>query len=78
MSISPKDLDQIYAFAIQLGKDAGQMLLDGVEKRCGDGGGGLEADEHVEKMNAVDIVTKMDNGVYSPESGVRKENISVG
>lgn len=63
MSISSKELGQIYTFAIQLGKDAGQMLLDGVEKRCEDGGGGT-ADEQVEKMNAVDIVTKMDNGLY--------------
>lgn len=49
-----------YKFAIQLGKDAGKILLDGLEKRrLGDRSDALEL---VEKMNAVDIVTQIDNG----------------
>lgn len=56
------DLDAIYAFAVQLGKDAGAMLMAGAEARMGGGGdgsgGGFE-----EKESAVDIVTKTDEGV---------------
>ena len=56
-SISDDELQEIYRFAIQLGKDAGQMLLDGLERRRTQG-----AEEQVEKMNAVDIVTQTDHG----------------
>jgi len=58
--ISDNELKEIYAFSIQLATDAGNMLLDGVERRCSGG----ETDEMEEKMNAVDIVTKMDNGLF--------------
>lgn len=53
------DLDAIYAFAIQLGKDAGAMLMEGARARMAGGGdgGGIE-----EKDSAVDIVTKVDEG----------------
>lgn len=57
--ISEKELDEIYTFAIQLGKDAGKMLMDAAKLRMASGGA---AHESVEKENAVDIVTKTDTG----------------
>lgn len=57
--ISATELSEIYQFAIQLGKDAGKILLDGLERRRL---GEDEPEEMVEKVNAVDIVTKTDHG----------------
>lgn len=57
--ISEKELDEIHAFAVQLGKDAGKMLMDAAKLRMASGGA---AQESVEKENAVDIVTKTDTG----------------
>lgn len=54
-----KELDEIYEFAVDLGKRAGQLLLDGVEKRIA----GSLVQESIEKENAVDIVTKTDEGI---------------
>lgn len=53
------DLDGIYTFAIQLGKDAGAMLMQGARARMSGGsdGGGVE-----EKESAVDIVSEVDEG----------------
>lgn len=53
------DLDEIYPFAIQLGKDAGAILMKGLERRREQS---HENEEHIEKLNAVDIVTEVDNG----------------
>jgi myo-inositol-1(or 4)-monophosphatase len=60
--IGPQELEQIYHFAIQLGKDAGKILLDGIEERKL---GGTSTTEDVEKVNAVDIVTQTDNGTQT-------------
>ena len=60
--ISQEQLDEIYAFAVQLGKDAGRMLLDAARLRMGDGPASREQKEHVEKENAVDLVTETDEG----------------
>jgi myo-inositol-1(or 4)-monophosphatase len=69
--ISDADLGEIYAFAIQLGKDAGVILLDTVQKRRRDTVDGENQDQNdatveapvmEEKLNAVDIVTKTDTG----------------
>jgi myo-inositol-1(or 4)-monophosphatase len=69
--ISDADLSEIYAFAIQLGKDAGAILLDTVQKRRRDTVDGENQDQNdatveapvmEEKLNAVDIVTKTDTG----------------
>ncbi|KUI59664.1 Protein QA-X [Cytospora mali] len=57
--ITEKELDEIYAFAIQLGKDAGKMLMDAAKLRMASGG----AQESEEKESAVDIVTKTDTDV---------------
>ena len=56
------DLDEAYAFAIQLGKDAGAMLTSAAQARFKSGGGGSSAFE--EKDSAVDIVTKTDEGKF--------------
>jgi myo-inositol-1(or 4)-monophosphatase len=58
-NIGKEELEHIYHFAIQLGKDAGKILLEGIEKRRL-GGDSSAKDE--EKINAVDIVTQTDNG----------------
>jgi myo-inositol-1(or 4)-monophosphatase len=58
--ISKPELDEIFAFAIQLGKDAGKLLLDAAQARIsGNGSGGQD---FCEKDNAVDIVTNTDEG----------------
>lgn len=63
--ISREDLDEIYVFAVELGKRAGQMLKDAAQLRM-DGSGRTKAqDEHVQKMNAVDLVTETDEDVES-------------
>ncbi|EJT80382.1 hypothetical protein GGTG_00382 [Gaeumannomyces tritici R3-111a-1] len=56
-----EDLGEIYKFAIQIAKDAGNILMAGVEKRCSDEGAASE--EQVEKDSSVDIVTKTDQEV---------------
>ncbi|TKA83848.1 Protein qutG [Friedmanniomyces simplex] len=58
-SNEPLDLDEVYAFASQLGKDAGKILDDGWRRRAQGGGQA----EHVEKESAVDIVTQTDEDV---------------
>jgi myo-inositol-1(or 4)-monophosphatase len=66
--ITEAELSEIYKFAIQLGKDAGAILLESLQKRRRDGQD-QEKQEAVEelvmeeKLNAVDIVTKTDNGM---------------
>jgi myo-inositol-1(or 4)-monophosphatase len=64
MSEIPKEeLDEIYEFAIGLGKQAGYMLRDAAQLRM-DGGNGTKAQqEHVQKENAVDLVTETDEDV---------------
>jgi hypothetical protein len=62
---SDLDLDSIYTFAIQLGKDAGQLLQDAAQRRMS----GEDQLEEVEKLNSVDIVTKTDEGKICPGFG---------
>lgn len=59
--LSQNELDEIYAFAVDLGKRAGKLLLDGVEKRIGSVNT-PEGLSFTEKDNAVDIVTQTDEG----------------
>ncbi|RDW64053.1 hypothetical protein BP5796_10555 [Coleophoma crateriformis] len=58
-SLSTEELQDIYTFALGLGRDAGKILLDGVEKRSG-AEHGRDMGKQEEKMNAVDIVTQTD------------------
>ncbi|KAL3954269.1 hypothetical protein ACCO45_012225 [Purpureocillium lilacinum] len=60
-----QELDEIHAFAVQLGKDAGQMLMQAAWRRV-DGGsvnGASSSNEFDEKESSVDIVTKTDHAV---------------
>ncbi|PWY86816.1 inositol monophosphatase [Aspergillus heteromorphus CBS 117.55] len=59
--LSQEQLDSIYTFAVDLGRKAGQLLLESVEKRIGGGEGQL----FEEKDSAVDIVTQTDEDVES-------------
>lgn len=52
------DLGEVYQFAIELGKDAGSMLMAAAHDRIGNG---LRA-KHLEKDSAVDLVTQTDEG----------------
>lgn len=52
------DLEDIYKFAIRLGKCAGGMLLRAAEARFGD----APEQTHIEKESAVDLVTQTDIG----------------
>lgn len=55
------DLDAVYSFAVQLGKDAGAVLMKAAQARV-DGGSRGESGGFEEKESAVDIVTKTDEG----------------
>ncbi|KAK3305452.1 inositol monophosphatase [Chaetomium strumarium] len=59
--ISKPKLDEVYGFAIQLGKDAGKLLLDAAQARIG--GNDSSGQDFCEKDSAVDIVTKTDEAV---------------
>lgn len=59
--INDDELAEIYAFAVQLGKDAGAILMNFARARWSDHGDGEQA--FTEKDSAVDIVTKADEGL---------------
>lgn len=61
--MSADELNEIYAFAVGLGKEAGAMLMSLASSRFGDNGAGEQS--FVEKDSAVDIVTKADEGTYA-------------
>lgn len=65
-NLTDEEISDIHAFAIQLGKDAGNMLMDAVRHRISprpDDGRTETGAEYVDKENAVDIVTKTDTGM---------------
>lgn len=62
-TISQDELDGIYTFAVDLGKKAGQMLTDAAQMRIDGGNATAEQKEHVQKENAVDLVTETDEDV---------------
>jgi myo-inositol-1(or 4)-monophosphatase len=57
-SLTEKELDEIYDFALQLAKDAGSMLHTAANARIA----GKVRSKSVEKASAVDIVTETDEG----------------
>lgn len=59
--ISDAELREIYDFAVQLGKEAGEMLMTAAKSRWGSGG---ETQAFTEKDNSVDLVTKTDTGAF--------------
>ncbi|KAF4461131.1 QA-X [Fusarium albosuccineum] len=56
-------MSEIYAFAVQLGKDAGDMLMAAARSRMDGGASGSSTVSYVEKENSVDLVTKTDKDV---------------
>lgn len=44
--ISDEELQEIYAFALDLGRRAGKILMEGVEKRCQGDEGGKEEEKN--------------------------------
>ena len=60
---TPEHLKEIYDFAVQLAKDAGRMLMDGVEARCGNDSTAGVQQAQIEKDSSVDIVTQTDEGL---------------
>ncbi|KAJ4368008.1 hypothetical protein N0V83_006363 [Neocucurbitaria cava] len=68
--ISRDELDEIYEFALELGKQAGKMLTDAAQVRISGGNGTQEEKEHVQKENAVDLVTETDENV---EAFIKRE-----
>lgn len=62
IEFTQEQLDEIYAFAIDLGRKAGELLLQSIEKRIA--GEGQNAYAYAEKDNAVDIVTRTDEGTH--------------
>ncbi|KAJ2896001.1 hypothetical protein MKZ38_005973 [Zalerion maritima] len=63
--LTVQELDELYKFAVQLGKDAGDKLMEDAKARWGGGSGSNNhsQQEMREKENAVDIVTKTDEEV---------------
>lgn len=62
--ISRHELDEIYTFAVELGKQAGKMLMEAAQLRIRGGGNRTEQKEHVQKENAVDLVTETDESEF--------------
>ncbi|KAJ5091796.1 Protein qutG [Penicillium alfredii] len=60
-NLTQDELDGIYAFAVDLGRKAGNMLMERVEQRIS--GGDALSQQFEEKDNAVDIVTQTDEDV---------------
>jgi myo-inositol-1(or 4)-monophosphatase len=60
--LDTEELKEVYDFALSLGRNAGKILLDGVEKRCGEESGRRQGQE--DKESAVDIVTQTDLGAW--------------
>lgn len=59
------ELDDIHAFAIRLGKDAGKVLMDAVKRRTNPDENEKNSMSVDEKESSVDIVTKTDHGTCS-------------
>ena len=70
--LTAAELDDIYAFAVELGKEAGKMLMDAAKVRMGDTGS-REQREHVQKENAVDLVTETDESKMIRYTHVQRE-----
>ncbi|KGO67770.1 Inositol monophosphatase [Penicillium italicum] len=58
---SQDELDEIYAFAVDLGRKAGKLLMERVDQRISGANGSSNTFD--EKENAVDIVTQTDEDV---------------
>ncbi|KAE8859934.1 hypothetical protein PTNB29_07165 [Pyrenophora teres f. teres] len=70
VDISREELDDIYAFAVRLGKAAGKMLMDAAQIRIDGGSDVKQEKEYIQKENAVDLVTETDENV---EAFIKKQ-----
>ncbi|KAE9993650.1 hypothetical protein EG327_003914 [Venturia inaequalis] len=64
-AIGETELEEIYAFAIQLGKEAGDLLLAAADLRMQ--GDGRKEQTSVEKASSVDLVTQTDEATAVSE-----------
>ncbi|KAE9985294.1 hypothetical protein BLS_009037 [Venturia inaequalis] len=69
-AIGETELEEIYAFAIQLGKEAGDLLLAAADLRMQ--GDGRKEQTSIEKASSVDLVTQTDEGEESYSKGDTK------
>jgi myo-inositol-1(or 4)-monophosphatase len=69
--LSQDELDEIYAFAVDLGRKAGDLLMERVEQRIA---GGDSPQTFEEKENAVDIVTQTDEGKPAMQRDLMYQN----
>lgn len=74
--LSREELDEVHAFAIWLGKEAGKMLMSGARVRMEDERASTEEKDHVQKENAVDLVTETDES-RPPQCDVHRLCFSV-
>jgi myo-inositol-1(or 4)-monophosphatase len=58
--LSQEELDEIYAFAVDLGRKAGKLLMERMDQRISGSEG--HSQKFKEKDNSVDIVTQTDEG----------------
>jgi len=61
-AFNDNELDEIYDFAVQLGKDAGTLLKAAANPELRRSQAADAASAFAEKDNAVDIVTQTDHG----------------
>jgi myo-inositol-1(or 4)-monophosphatase len=67
-------LDEIYAFAVDLGRKAGDLLLERIDRQIASDG--ETAYTYTEKDNAVDIVTQTDKGIPITTSISQRKNVT--
>jgi myo-inositol-1(or 4)-monophosphatase len=67
-------LDEIYAFAVDLGRKAGDLLLERIDRQIASDGETAYA--YTEKDNAVDIVTQTDEGIPITTSISQRKNVT--
>lgn len=58
--LTQDELDHIYAFAVDLGKQAGRMLMEAAQSRMSGTDTTKPGKQHVQKENSVDLVTETD------------------
>lgn len=62
VAISEHELSEIYELALDMGKVAGEMLMEGMRKRTIGSSSSLQIEE---KDSSVDVVTQTDLGIFS-------------
>jgi len=70
VAISEHELSEIYDLALEMGKVAGEMLMDGMKKRTT--GSSISSLQIEEKDSSVDVVTQVDLGISPLLEGLRE------